>query len=154
MHIFNYFSKGIPSQMSTGGGLVVNNGPNVVCERPLWSAVCHRPTTTCTLCCNISDIYYQFIVCWLWGFKLYHARNGKHEICCMGLNINLIITSRSLAYIHTFWYLKININLTNRRGWGRLSPSTSWWNQQRPCKDIGQNFITILQLLTLSFETL
>ena len=62
----------------------------------------HQPTTTCTLCCNILDTYYQFIVCWLWGFKLYHARNGKHEIHCMGLNVNLIITSRSPTYIHIF----------------------------------------------------
>ena len=44
------------------------------------------------------------------------------------------------------------MNLTNRREWGKLSPSTSFESQQRSCKDIGQNFITILQLLTLSFE--
>ena len=37
---FHYNSKGIPSQMSTWGRLVVNIGPNVVTvvtERPLWS---------------------------------------------------------------------------------------------------------------------
>ena len=38
MQIFHYFSKGILSKMSTGGGQLVNNRQNlgnVVCERPL-----------------------------------------------------------------------------------------------------------------------